>query len=323
MIDVHKLRQFLIVVKTGSFTRAAEALNLSQSALSRSIQSLEEHLGTRLIERERGRTGITLTLAGTELFERSDAILHDLDEMESRMTGMPVRAVPTISFGIGPMLGGVVLPGFFKDRLLSTPDLRVRVHTSTSDLMTELLLDGEIEFYLGLPSVRRRSTRVRQQVFGNFAPNFFVRPGHPLAEQERVTIEDLLAFPRISGTAWSENLMSLGSERDRYLFASSLQVDDYGMLVDIASSSDALIVASTQRPGDGLVRLPITIELAISSSELSVFSLAGTRMSPLAAEIVDDLKNRYLALYGAEPAFPPSSTSAHGNEPPAGRRASP
>lgn len=310
MLDVHKLRQFFVLVRVGNFTKAAAELNLSQSALSRSMQSLEEQLGTRLLERERGKPGVTLTLAGTDLFERVETILEQLDQAEASVSGRPTPVVRRLGFGIGPMLGGALLTEFLQKRLATDPDLAISVYTSTSDLMTELLLDGEIEFYLGLASLKHRSSRIRHHLFARFAPSFFVRPGHPLRDRAVITTDDLLAFPRISGTAWNENLVTLGDQRDRYLFTTSLQVDDYGVLAEIARTSDAVLISSIMRPREELCRLPVTLELADSGSELSVFSLAGVRLSPAAQRVVDDLRDDYLALVAAHPSPSPSTTPA-------------
>lgn len=67
--------------------RAAQELHLPQPSVTRSIQALESQLGVRLLERDRGRTGLTLTGAGPELLRKATALLRDADELEPVVSG--------------------------------------------------------------------------------------------------------------------------------------------------------------------------------------------------------------------------------------------
>lgn len=92
MLSRIQLRQFLAVVDTGSFTRAAHALNLAQASLSGGIAELERQLGTRLFVRERRRIG--LTPAANALLPIARSIERDFHEAESRVGNLPVPARP-------------------------------------------------------------------------------------------------------------------------------------------------------------------------------------------------------------------------------------
>ncbi|MDT9012700.1 LysR family transcriptional regulator [Novosphingobium sp. APW14] len=92
MLSRIQLRQFLSVVDTGSFTRAANALNITQPSLSSGIAELERQLGTRLFIRERRR--IRLTTAGNELLPLARSIERDFHEAESRVGNLPVPIRP-------------------------------------------------------------------------------------------------------------------------------------------------------------------------------------------------------------------------------------
>ncbi|WP_242127424.1 LysR family transcriptional regulator [Sphingobium sp. Sx8-8] len=92
MLSRIQLRQFLAVVDTGSFTRAANALNIAQPSLSGGIAELERNLGTRLFVRERRR--IQLTEAGNALLPLARSIEREFHEAESRVGNLPVPARP-------------------------------------------------------------------------------------------------------------------------------------------------------------------------------------------------------------------------------------
>jgi DNA-binding transcriptional LysR family regulator len=301
MIDIHKLQQFVTLARIGNFTRASAELNLSQSALSRSMQSLEAQLGARLLERERGKSGVTLTQAGRELFGRVQALLEQIQALETSVSGTTPRIVRKLGFGLGPMAASALLTEVLRAKLVSDPDLAVTVFTDTSDFMTGLLLDGEIEFYLGLASPRRQTPRIQRRLFTHLSAQLYVRPGHPLVEQDEVTTDDVLRFPLISGTAWNETLTSLSENDDRYLFATTIQVDNYSILAGIAAESDAVMISSFVRPGDRLVQLHADTSLTRGGTEYYVFSLAGVPLSPAAEAMIRDLRDRCDEVFGTSP----------------------
>lgn len=107
-----EIELFVQIAETGSMSRAAEALSLSNAAASRHLSALEERLGARLVERNTRR--LYLTDTGQEFFSRAKAILADLHDAESTVnatslnpTGM-LRVTASLSFSmhhIAPLLG--------------------------------------------------------------------------------------------------------------------------------------------------------------------------------------------------------------------------
>ncbi len=92
MLSRTQLRQFLAVVDTGSFTRAALSLNIAQPSLSAGIAELERQLGTRLFVRERRRIG--LTPAGNELLPLARSIERTFHLAETQVGNLPVPLRP-------------------------------------------------------------------------------------------------------------------------------------------------------------------------------------------------------------------------------------
>lgn len=92
MLSRIQIRQFLAVVDTGSFTRAASALNIAQPSLSGGIAELERHLGARLFERERRR--IRLTEAGNLLLPLARSIENGFHQAEAAVSNLPVPRRP-------------------------------------------------------------------------------------------------------------------------------------------------------------------------------------------------------------------------------------
>lgn len=109
------MRAFAAVVETGSFAAAADRVELSRARLTKMIQDLEQHLGTRLLNRTTRR--LSLTEAGSAYHERCTAILADVAEAEQvagRLTALPrgtLKITMPVSFGIlkiGPLIAGFI-----------------------------------------------------------------------------------------------------------------------------------------------------------------------------------------------------------------------
>jgi len=83
MIEFYQLKYFLAVVETGSFTKAAARVYVTQPTLSAGIKKLEEHLGTRLFDRSSKR--VFLTENGTRFVARAKAVMHQLNLAEAAM----------------------------------------------------------------------------------------------------------------------------------------------------------------------------------------------------------------------------------------------
>jgi LysR family transcriptional regulator, regulator for bpeEF and oprC len=82
-MDLQSLQAFVKVVQTGSFTRAAEALDTQKAHLSRQVSALERALGVRLLERT--TRSLSLTEAGREFFERAVGILAAVEDAQRAM----------------------------------------------------------------------------------------------------------------------------------------------------------------------------------------------------------------------------------------------
>lgn len=108
MIDNRKLRYFVTVVEFGSFTKAAEALHVTQPALSRQIKQLEEELGFDLLLRE-GR-GIRMTDAGEALLLHARTIARDFERLREDMRARSGEPTGRVVFGIPPTLADTLVP---------------------------------------------------------------------------------------------------------------------------------------------------------------------------------------------------------------------
>src|SRR2546426_11212839 len=94
--DLVALQVFCRVVESASFSEAAEACYLSQSAVSQRVRALERHYGRVLLERGRGRSGAEPTEAGQALYQEARAILERVEALETRLRELEGEVAGTI-----------------------------------------------------------------------------------------------------------------------------------------------------------------------------------------------------------------------------------
>ncbi len=142
--DLAALRSLLAVAETGGVTRAAEVVNLTQSAVSMQLRRLEEFVGAALVERA-GR-GVALTPAGDQLAGYARRLLAVNDEAWHRMTG-PDWAGELV-LGAPPDLVYQGVPRVMRDFALAYPRVRVRLNSTFTLRLKESFARGEIDILL-------------------------------------------------------------------------------------------------------------------------------------------------------------------------------
>ncbi len=280
------LLYFHTLARRGSFARASEELDLSQSALSRSIQALELYVGTRLIDRERGRTGISLTAAGERVLERADEILTQASTLRNTSV---VDGTQNLAFGIGPQFASFVLPSALLWMHRNHPDVVVNVSVGPTQIMLEQLLAGEIEFFISgqIPGVR--PPRVRCDDFVTVQMAYSVRRGHPILDEPRITVDSIARYPRYAGSAFRDRLLA---ESDEVLarLRPTLVVDNFEVLADLTARTDGVLAAFAGMIREPLVHLDFDIWRQLGASRTFLFTLDGFRLSKIADAAIGQLR---------------------------------
>ena len=105
MITQRRLRHLLLLVEYAHFGRAAAALNISQPALTKSIQALEAELGVMLLDRKRG--AVVLTAFGELVVQRSRALLNAEEDLLREITLLAGLEIGSLRVALGPPRGEV------------------------------------------------------------------------------------------------------------------------------------------------------------------------------------------------------------------------
>ena len=166
-MDLRALRYFVEVVRCNSFTRAAEALHVTQPTISKMVRALEEELGGPLLLRE-GR-GVQLTDAGQVVHARALQVLEQSRQLLQEVAEVDGIARGSLSVGIMPTAGHYMAPVIARFQQLH-PGVELHVQEQGARAQRQLLLDGKLDMALGLFSapdpalerytVARQKTRV-------------------------------------------------------------------------------------------------------------------------------------------------------------------
>ncbi|HHT1600438.1 TPA: LysR substrate-binding domain-containing protein [Klebsiella pneumoniae] len=208
-IRLRHLHAFVAVAQQGTLGRAAETLNLSQPALSKTLNELEQLTGTRLFER--GRLGAQLTLVGEQFLTHAVKVLDALNsagQALNRKEGLNndivrIGALPTAALGILP----TVIGQFHKQQ----KDITLQVATMNNTMLLAGLKSGEIDIGIGRMSDPELMSGLHYELLFLESLKLVVRPGHPLL-QETVTLSRVMEWPVVvspKGTVPRQNAEAL------------------------------------------------------------------------------------------------------------------
>jgi DNA-binding transcriptional LysR family regulator len=284
MIDLNRLRHFVVVAEAGSYAEAAAELHLSQPALSRSIQALERQYGVLFFDR--GRSGATLTPFGRQFLARAQDLLSNAESLEHAIEAASAGISGTVTLGISPNAAAALLPRLLLSLFGEYPDIRLTAVLGTPDELARHLLDGDIEFFISRRDPTTVYERVHTESIGEARACFLVREGHPLLGSETVTVTALAPYPRLAPSAWNATLNRIVAPEEVEPLRATVEIDNFEMLADVAARSDAILVSTYGNTVPDLVPLPVDPPtLAAHAADVGFFTLRGRTLSP-AAEAV-------------------------------------
>lgn len=208
-IRLRHLHTFVAVAQQGTLGRAAETLNLSQPALSKTLNELEQLTGTRLFER--GRLGAQLTVPGEQFLTHAVKVLDALNtagqalnrKEDASADVVRVDALPTAALGILP-----AAIGRFHQQQKSTS---LQVATMNNTMLLAGLKSGEIDLGIGRMSDPELMGGLNYELLFLESLKLVVRPGHPLL-QETITLSRVMEWPVVvspKGTVPRQNAEAL------------------------------------------------------------------------------------------------------------------
>ncbi|ECM0563198.1 LysR family transcriptional regulator [Salmonella enterica subsp. enterica serovar Poona] len=208
-IRLRHLHTFVAVAQQGTLGRAAETLNLSQPALSKTLNELEQLTGTRLFER--GRLGAQLTVPGEQFLTHAVKVLDALNTAGQALNRKEDASADVVRVGALPTAALGILPaaiGRFHQQQKSTS---LQVATMNNTMLLAGLKSGEIDLGIGRMSDPELMGALNYELLFLESLKLVVRPGHPLL-QETITLSRVMEWPVVvspKGTVPRQNAEAL------------------------------------------------------------------------------------------------------------------
>ncbi|WP_150303812.1 LysR family transcriptional regulator [Pseudomonas saliphila] len=193
-MDTANLSAFLAVAASGSFSRAAEALHLTQPAISKRIAALESQLSARLFDRI-GRS-ITLTEAGRVLQPRAEQIIGVLGDTERALSNLSSTVQGRLSLATSHHIGLHRLPPVLRQYTKSYPGVALDIRFLDSEIAHDRVMHGEVELAVITLAPAVELPVIAEQIWDDVL-EFVVAPEHPLAAEQVVTLEQLASYPAV------------------------------------------------------------------------------------------------------------------------------
>jgi DNA-binding transcriptional LysR family regulator len=240
MLDVRRLRVLSEVAARGSFSAAAEALTLTQSAVSQHVAALEREVGLPLVER--GTRPVELTEAGHALTRHATGIFARLDGAEQELGEIAGRRDGRLRFGSFPTALATFVPPAFAQFRRAHAEVTLTVVDDHLQRLIPRLEAGELDLALiydheALPEIAARDLEripLFEDVFRAVLP-----AGHRLARRRRLELSDLAGEPWIGGAATSAWFRIVGHACRRAGFTPQIGFasDDYVAIQALVAAS--------------------------------------------------------------------------------------
>jgi len=287
-MNLRHLEHWLALADTGSFSRAAEKLHITQSALSRSIQALEEDLGGPLVDRVGKKN--ELTPLGRSVLERARRIVHEAQELKQGAALLQQGGLGALRVGLGSGPGAMLMTPWLVYMAKHHPTVQVTVSRGSTELQLTQLRERQLDALV--VDVRRVESApdLKMTQVVEMRAGFVCRQGHPLLERaaKGLPFDALLSYP-IASIQLSQEVARLlvdhyGPQANPAQMT-TLQCEDIASLLDVVGQTDAIYLGIVGAAREGLeqgrlVELPMQTPLK-GQARLALITLAGRTELPV------------------------------------------
>jgi DNA-binding transcriptional LysR family regulator len=252
-----RLQVFHTVARLLSFTKAAEALHMTQPAVTFQVRQLEEYFNTRLFDRTHNR--IALTEAGKRAFEYADRIFGLYTEMENAVRELTGEIAGVLIIGASTTIAEYMLPALLGDFKSKHPDVSIRLKVSNTEGIVSMVESNTIDLGVVEAPVSNRNLVVELCRMDELV--VITPPGHPLARKEVVPVAAVAQYPYIcreEGSGTREVILD-------YLLENGISGTDLDTILEVGSPE---AIKGAIEAGMGISILPsltVTKELALGT----------------------------------------------------------
>lgn len=194
LVELRHMRYFAAVASHGSFSRAAEILNITQPPLSRQVRDLEDELGVPLLVR--GTNSVKLTEAGELFYEEAREVLARADDAVQRVRGETGKEI--LRVGYAPSMTSGIMPVALAKFQASAPRVRIELSDLSSREINEIAAAGRLDLVVSpAVSVTKGVPGFQLTELRRLQPVLVVSERHPLAKLKRIPVARMHQLPLV------------------------------------------------------------------------------------------------------------------------------
>lgn len=263
-VDPRHLLQFHEIIRTGSFTRAATELGLTQPALTRNMKLMESRLGFQLMVRS--RQGIVTTPLGLRILEEANAIVMAERRIHALRDNLRRGYQSELSVGCTPTMSLHALAQPVAEFARDNPAVRLDMKQGHTGMLHQLLADQRVDVVLGPPEIANGMAGATIQPLFDSPMVILASRHHPLANRTSITIDDLVA------ARWAFHQQGTGIRQASDRLLAAIGVSDSLQANELPSN----MILSLLRMGDHLAVVPrYVMQSSGLTGELAHLDLTG------------------------------------------------
>ncbi|MBP6708131.1 MAG: LysR family transcriptional regulator [Candidatus Accumulibacter sp.] len=222
-----RLQVFHAVARHLSFTKAGEALHMTQPAVTFQIKQLEERFNTRLFERGGGK--ISLTPAGDLVLDYAERILGLSSELDIRVAEMTGQMSGSLLVGASTTIAEFMLPPILGEFNVRYPQVRARLTVANSEAISNAVAAHTLD--VGLIESQTNHPSLQSEVCGDDELQVACTPNHALAKRSEIDARSLLGYDFIAREPGS----GTREVTDDYFRACGVEPEKLKMLMELSS----------------------------------------------------------------------------------------
>ncbi len=286
-ISIRHLRAFSAIAQSGSFTRAAESLHLTQSTLTATIQQLEQQVGLTLFDRTTRR--VMLTREGDQFLPVAEKLLSDFDTALTDLQAISTRQRGQVAIAASPSVISCLMPEVVQQYNRAHPNIKLQLRDENAGAIEQCVLENSVDFGIGgnhsdHPELSYQP--LLKDRYGAVLPS-----QHPLAQSTQLSWSDISALPQLQLTAdsgiRSELQQWYPSEQQE---APMIEVSSPAALAELVRMEMGICLlpalAASTRGFEGLAFRPIE---PIFYRSIYLISRRGRALSPAAESMLQTL----------------------------------
>lgn len=188
-MEIRQLRHLIAAIDRGTLSAAADAVFISQPALTRSLKNLEHELGVELLQRL--PRGVVATEAGELFYRRANLVIHEVDKIKSDVPMASQGVVGNLKIGVGALFAEHIVDDVIWELASTNTNLSMGISFGFFEGLVERLIEGSLDVvFSNLPSVKTPDSLIIEPL-SDFTIVFAAHKDDPLAELENCSAKDL------------------------------------------------------------------------------------------------------------------------------------